>query len=280
MFDRRGHAVYTISGDTVRKVVEIGAEPGHVIDPTAFAMDPSDGTFVVADAPMRLQRVQVFTAAGARIAGFTLQAKAVARLMIDTFVVNGVGSIQFTGKSVFINQPETGALISELSLYGEPIRAFGNLRKTGQETDRDVHLALNSGFPLIDPTGGFYFVFSAGAPMFRRYDADGRLAFERHVEGPELDEYLRNLPGVWPKRVNGDGDLLPFVPPAIRAAAVDRAGRLWISLMQPFTYVYDRTGEKVRTVQFKGADVLSPSSLFFTTDGRLLVTPGCYAFRP
>ena len=98
--------------------------------------------------------------------------------------------------------------------------------------------------------------------------------------GTISDEYLRNLPGAWPKRRNGDGDLLPFVPPAIRTAAVDRAGSLWISLMQPVTYVYDATGEKVRTVQFKGADVFAPSSLFFAKDGRVLVTPGCYEFRP
>jgi hypothetical protein len=279
VFDRRAHAVYTIAGDAAKKIIEVGAEPGRVIDPTAFALDPSDGTFVIADAPLRKQRIQVFTANGSRMAGFTLQGKEVARVMIDTMVLSGVGSIQFTGRSLFINQPETGALFSELSLYGEPIRAFGELRKTGQEADRDVHLALNSGFPLIDPTGGFYFVFSAGIPAFRKYDATGALVFERHVEGPELDEYVRALPGVWPKRRNGEGDFLPYVPPAIRAAGVDRTGRLWISLMDPITYVYDKTGDKIRTVKFRGADVFAPSSFFFTKDGRVLVTPGCYEFR-
>ena len=280
VFDRRSHAVYTIAGGTATKLIEIGAEPGRVIDPTAFAIDPADGTFVIADAPLRQQRIQVFTATGSRMAGFTLQTKEVARVTLDTVVLNGVGSIQFTGRSLFINQPETGALISELSLFGEPLRAFGDLRKTGQEADRDVQLAFNSGFPLIDPAGGFYFVFSAGVPAFRKYDANGKLLFERHIEGLEVDEYLRNLPGAWPKRRNGDGDLLPFVPPAIRTAAVDRAGSLWISLMQPVTYVYDATGEKVRTVQVKGAAVFAPSSLFFAKDGRVLVTPGCYEFRP
>jgi hypothetical protein len=49
--------------------------------------------------------------------------------------------------------------------------------------------------------------------------------------------------------------------------------------MEPFTYVYDARGDKIRTVQFKGADVIRPSSLFFTKDGRVLVTPGCYEFR-
>jgi hypothetical protein len=279
VFDRRAHAVYTIAGDAAKKIIEVGAEPGRIIDPTAFALDPSDGTFVIADAPLRRQRIQVFTANGSRMAGFTLDTREIARVTIGTMVLNGVGSIQFTGRSIVINQAETGALFSELSLYGEPIRAFGELRKTGQEADRDVHLALNSGFPLIDPTGGFYFVFSAGIPAFRKYDANGALVFERHIEGPELDEYVRTLPGVWPKRPNGEGDLLPYVPPAIRAAGVDRAGLLWISLMDPVTYVYDRTGEKVRTVQFKGADILAPSSFFFTKDGRVLVTHGCYAFR-
>jgi len=278
VFDRRAHAVYTIAGDTAKKVIEVGAEPGRVIDPTAFALDTSDGTFAVADAPLRQQRIQVFTANGSRLAGFTLQTKEVARVTIDTMVLNGVGSIQFNGRSLFISQPETGALISELSLYGEPIRAIGELRKTGHEAEPDVHLALNSGFPLIDPTGGFYFVFSAGIPAFRKYSANGVLLFERHIEGPELDEYVRTLPGIWPKRRNGDGDLLPYVPPAIRAAGVDRSGRLWISLMNPTTYVYD-SGDKIRTVQFKGADVFAPSSFFFTKDGRLLVTPGCYEFR-
>jgi hypothetical protein len=279
VFDRRAHAVYTITGDIAKKVIEVGAESGRVIDPTAFALDPADGTFVIADAPFRRQRIQVFTAGGSRMAGFTLQTREVARVTLDTMVLNGVGSIQFTGRSIVINQAETGALFSELSLYGESIRAFGELRKTGQEADHDVHLALNSGFPLIDPTGGFYFVFSAGIPAFRKYDANGTLLFERHIEGPELDNYVGTLPGVWPKRLNGDGDLLPYVPPAIRAAGVDRSGRLWVSLMDPITYVYDRTGEKVRTVQFKGADVFAPSSFFFTKDGRVLVTPGCYEFR-
>src|SRR6185436_316032 len=107
----------------------------------------------------------------------------------------------------------------------------------------------------------------------------GALLFERHIEGPELDDYLGTLPSRWPAHRTEDGDLLPLVPPAIRAAGVDRQGRLWVSLMQPVTYVYDTSGDKIRTVQFRGADVLTPNSLFFTKDGRILVTQGCYEFR-
>jgi hypothetical protein len=279
VFDRRAHAVYTIAGDAPKKIVDIGAEPGRVLDPTAFDIDPSDGSFVVADAPLRQSRVQVFTSDGRRLGGFTLPEREKPRLMLENMVLNGIGSVQYTGGNILINQPEAGVLVSELGPYGTRIRAFGELRATGHEADHDVHLALNTGLPLADPTGGYYFVFSAGIPVFRKYDAKGALLFERHVEGPEVDDYLRTMPTRWPTRRTEDGDILPLVLPAVRTAGVDREGRLWIALISPFTYVYDGSGEKLRTVQFKGASLLRPNSLFFTKDGRVLVTPGCYEFR-
>jgi hypothetical protein len=73
---------------------------------------------------------------------------------------------------------------------------------------------------------------------------------------------------------------VPFVTPAIRSAAVSPSGELWISFSVPYTYVYDRDGDKVRTVQFRAAGPVSPTSLSFAPNGRLLVTPGCYVFTP
>ena len=279
VFDRRAHAVFTIAGDAPKKIVDIGAEPGRVLDPTAFDIDPADGSFVVADAPLRRPRVQVFTAEGRRLAGFTLPDREKPRLVIGSAVLNGIASIQYAGGRIVLNQPEAGALVSELELFGTPLRTFGQLRSTGHESDVNLHLTLNTGLPLADPTGGFYFVFSAGVPLFRKYDDKGALLFERHIEGPEMDPYLRAMPARWPTRRTEDGDVLPFVPPAVSTAGVDREGRLWIALTSSFTYVYDGSGEKLRTVQFKGASVLTPNSLFFTKDGRILVTPGCYEFR-
>ena len=182
VFDRRAHAVYTIAGDTVKKIIEVGAEAGRVLDPSAFDIDPADGSFVIGDAPFEGARIQTFTATGARLGGFSLPGRHVPRVTMDSFVLSGVGSIQFTGATILINQPEQGSLITELAFDGTPRRAIGELRATGQ-ADPNVHLALNGGFPLVDPTGGFYFVFSAGVPMFRKYDARGRLLFERHLEG-------------------------------------------------------------------------------------------------
>jgi hypothetical protein len=280
VFDRRAHAVYTIERDQPpRKVIEVGQEAGRVLDPGAFDIDPSDGSFVIADAPNRRERVQTFTSSGSRLRGFTLPGRELPRLTLDNMVLNGVGSLQYTGNAILLNQPERGALVTELALDGTPTRTFGELRATGHEAERDLHLALNVGLPLVDPGGGYYFVFQAGVPLFRKYDAGGRFLFERHVEGPEVDEYLRRMPTAWPPHRTADGDVVPLVPPAVRAAGVDRHGNLWISLTVPFTYVYDTAGDKRRTVQFKGADILTPNSLFFTKDGRILVTPGCYEFN-
>jgi hypothetical protein len=276
VFDRRSHTVfaYTPGAEAPRKIIQIGAEPGRVIQPTAFDVAP-DATFVVADAPFGVERIQVFSAGGATLSAFSLAGRAVPRLTIDSFVLNGVGSIEYTGSSILISQPETGGLVTEYTAAGRVKRTFGELRRTGHETDAELHTALNAGLALVAPDGGFYFVFLAGVPLFRKYDAAGTLVFERHVEGAEVDELLRTLPTTWRARRPNEAAV---VTPSIRTAAVDRGGHLWISLRVPYTYVYDTSGDKRRVVQFRGAGVLAAASLSFTEDLRVLVTPGCYAF--
>ena len=113
--------------------------------------------------------------------------------------------------------------------------------------------------------------------MFRKYDDAGQLLFERHVEGAEIDGFLKSLPSVWPRRQTAEGEL-PLVRPTVRTATVDHKGRLWISLAVPYTYVYAPDGDKVRTIQFRGAGTLAPASLSPGTRGQLLATPGLYEF--
>lgn len=280
VFDRRGHSVYAVeaNGQSSRKIVEIGGEDGRVIEPRAFAASP-DGTFVVADAPNGRERIQVFNAAGERRAGFTLPGRATPRVTFTGLSLTGVGTMAFTGRTVLLSQPETGALFVEYTLSGTPFRSIGRLRQTGHDDDRELHLALNAGIPLINPRGGFYFVFLAGSPVLQRYDADGVLLFERVMQGRELDPLMASMPETWPRRKVGDAEV-PFVVPTVRTASVDDAGRLWVAFTIPFTYVFDEAGEKIRTVQFRAAGIVSPSSLFFASNGRLLMTPGCYEFRP
>jgi hypothetical protein len=278
VFDRRSHTVwaYTPGAEAPRKIVQIGAEPGRVIQPTAFDFAP-DNTFVVADAPFGRERIQIFSAGGTSLSGFSLPGRALPRLTLDSFVLNGVGSLEYTGSSILISQPEAGALITEYAVDGRVTRTFGELRRTGHESDAELHAALNVGVALPLPDGGYYYVFMAGVPMFRKYDAAGALVFERHVEGIEIDPMVRSLPTTWRARRPNEGEAA-VVTPTVRTAAVDPKGRLWISLRVPYTYVYDTRGDKQRVVQFRAAGVLSPASLSFTKDGRVLVTPGCYAF--
>ena len=278
VLDRRGHVVYRVSrsGTDATKIVQIGSESGRIIGPSAFVL--AGDRFLVADGPGRRERVQLFDLDGTRVSGFWLPGRATPRITIGELTLSGVSSLQWTGRSILMSQPEFGGLMTEFTVGGQPYRTFGVFRNTGHEADRDVHLALNSGLPLVDPTGGYYFVFQAGLPMFRKYDADGLLLFERHIEGPELDAMIQTLPTSWPRHPDETGHELPLLLPTVRAAAVAPDGALWVSLRVPYTYVYDRNGEKVRTVQFQAAGTLSPDSFFFESHDRLLVTPGCYVF--
>lgn len=279
VLDRRAQAVYSIDAarTSATRIVEIGQEPGRIIQPTALASEPG-GSFVVADRPGDGTRIQRFAERGYLLNGFTIAPQPGPQLAVPGLVGGGVTSLQYTGESIFVSQPDSGSLVTEYSWDGKVRRAFGALRRTGQESDRALHLALNAGIPLVDPTGGFYFVFQAGIPLFRKYDAAGRLVFERHIEGRELDETLRNQPAAWPKRRTPEGDEWPAVPVVVRTAAVDPRGNLWIALADPFVYVYSPDGDRIRTLQLQAAGRLAPTSLFFATASRLLVTPGCYIF--
>ena len=262
---------------TVTPLVAIGHEPGRVIQPVGFSAAP-DGSFAVADVPTGRQRLQVFAADGQRLRGFYLPGRAPAVVAMGGAFTGGIGFLHYTGSSILLNQPDTGSLIVEYSLDGRVIRTVGMPRFTGFETDSDVHCALNAGLPLANPRGGFYFVFLAGEPRFRRYNANGALEYERVIQGPELDVLLAARPTRWPMpRERGEA---PVVPPLVRTAAVDNQGNLWVALVPPFTYVYDNTGEKTRTVQFRAAGMIAPNSFSFAPDGQLLVTPGLYVFDP
>lgn len=277
VFDRRAHTVFGIDEamSAAYPLVEIGGEPGRILEPTAFSA-AADGSFVVADAPRGQGRVQVFSPAGQLLHQFLLPGPARARLTIDGFAAGGLAGLHYTGTSLLMSVPEWGGLITEYSLSGKPLRTFGQLRPTGHEDDRDVHLALNSGLVISTPDGGCFFVFQTGQPVFRKYDASGALQFERHVEGREIDALVSTLPDRWPR----GADEQPMIQPTVRAAAVDPAAQLWISLSVPFTYVFDRDGDKVRVVQLRAAGVVAPTSLVFGKNGRLLATPQLAIFDP
>lgn len=277
VFDRRAHAVWGIDSrlDGAFNIVDIGAEPGRLLDPTAFAVAP-DGSFVVADAPRGQARIQAFTSTGARTAGFFLTQAARPRLTMDNAILSGIGTLQFTGTSILVSQPENGSLVSEYALSGQPVRSLGLLRATGHESDPDVHVALNSSIPLLAPDGSLFLVFQAGMPVFRKYNTDGQLLFERSIQGQEVDPVVRALPSSWPRNPF-DGEL-PLVRPTVRSAALSPTGQLWVAFEAGFVYVFDADGDRIRTLRLRGAGAVTPTTMSFGPSGRLLITPGLHEY--
>ena len=160
---------------TLIKLVEIGPSSAGSFsraDSTLLRQD----RFVVADASGR--RTCSFGGGGLRRAGVHASGRQrTASIVVGPLLMSGIASIQFTEPTLLISQPESGTLFTEYSSSGYAFRTFGRLRDTGHEQDRDVHLALNVGLPLVDPTGGYFCVFLAGRPMFQS-DRDGRALYD------------------------------------------------------------------------------------------------------
>jgi hypothetical protein len=277
-FDRMSHSVHRLNAawTAATRIVAIGQAKGELLQPSAF--DSATDIFAVSDAPFGVDRIQVFYKDGTALGAFQPRIRSIPRVTLGAAVMNGAGSLAVTNDSVFLGEPDSGWLVSEYALDGALKRSFGQLRATGHETDSDVHIGLNTGIPLPAADGGTWFVFQAGVPVLRKYDARGELVFERHIEGVELDPIVRTLPLTWPRHRIGADRELPLILPNVQAAAVAPDGSIWIALSIPYVYVFDATGEKTRVVQLEGAGTISATSLAFSREGRLIVTPGGYEF--
>lgn len=276
VLDRRAHTVHRVDrqGRTVTSILEVGHEAGRILRPSAIALSDDD-ILAVLDAPGAYERLQYFSPEGMRIGGFYLPSVRAPTVTVGAQLVSGDGGMAFDGQHFWFNRPAWGALMSEMDSTGQVLGHVGVLRPTGFESNGNLHHALNAGFPIVDPTGGMYFVFQSGRPMLRKYDARGALSFERHIEGPELDPIIQRLPTRWDTPADGSR---PLPAPVVRAAAADRQGRLWVALQTGHLYVYDESGEKIRTVTLGGPAPELVSSLFFTRAGRLLTGPAGYEF--
>jgi hypothetical protein len=140
---------------TARKVVDVGQEEGRIIQAGGFDTT-AEGSFVVADVPRGQERLQIFGPGALRTGGFFIAGRSMPQVIVGSYAVTGINSLQFSGTSIFVSEPERGSLITEYSTGGVPQRTIGRLRETGHEQERDLNLALNAGLPLVDPTGGVY----------------------------------------------------------------------------------------------------------------------------
>ena len=172
----------------------------------------------------------MFSEAGRRLGGFSLPGRCGARVTLGNNVLSGVGSLQYTGRVDPHEPARDRARSSPSSAWrGTPTRSIGALRPTGHEAEPDLHLALNSGLPLANPAAGSTSSSRRASRRSGSTTGEGRLVFERHIEGVELDRRRRRIPTVWPRRPGGGRQPdLPLVTPMVRTAAVDPAGNLWV----------------------------------------------------
>ena len=228
----------------------------------------------MADAPLERERVQVFNAQGLRIAGFELPSRSLPRVLLDSIVLNGVGSLHFTGRRMLISQPEHGGAITEYDLYGQPQRTIGRLRPTGHEADHELHVALNAAIPLATlrrRRSGSCFrpvcrCSVATTPQARCSSSGGSRAASSIAISPRCRS-------TWPRRrIDSAGDSAGHAHGARGGARCRR--RLWISFVVPWVFEYDEDGDKIGVFQLQAAGPLAPTSLAFGPDRRLFVTPG------
>jgi len=153
VLDRRAHTVFIVDAKktAATKLLQIGLESGRILGPGVLALGPND-LFAIADAPGKAERIQLFSLKGTWSGGFYLETRVAERIVVGPIVLNGVGSMHYTGTSFLVNQPESGALISELNAQGHVVRRIGTLRATGHESDTDLRLAryfgMSEGFFL------------------------------------------------------------------------------------------------------------------------------------
>lgn len=280
IFDVRAQQVYGVDAarQALKRLVAIGPSDGEILKPQAFSYS-ANRTFTVVDTPGNYERVQTFYEDGTPIGRYQRWPARAGppRITVNGVTFHGLGRIAPLGRNLLTGAEDAESLMSELDVDGNVVRHIGRMRGTGHERDAQLHRALNTGIPLVARDGSLYFVFTTGVPMFRKYSPAGELLFERHIEGPELDGLIQTLPAVWPTRRVESGEV-PVLTSTVTTAAIDPAGRLWVSLALPFTYVYDADGNKMRALQFRGTELMTPTSFFFAKNDRLLVTPGCYEF--
>src|SRR5258708_38486641 len=109
-------------------IVEVGQEEGRIIQPGGFDM-AADGSFVVADVPRGQERIQIFGPGALRTGGFFIAGRAMPQVILGSYAVTGISSLQFTGTSIVLSEPERGSLMTEYAASGIPRRTIGRLRE-------------------------------------------------------------------------------------------------------------------------------------------------------
>ena len=101
------------------------------------------------------------------------------------------------GLTFLVNRPEWGGLFTELDATGRSHSPDGHLRQIGPATDRDLHMAMNIGIPLVNPTADS---FSSFRPLFR---CSGSTAAKDGWYSSAISKAPNSTPAFWRSRPSG-----------------------------------------------------------------------------
>lgn len=247
-----------------RQIGKIGQALGEFYYPNDLAVD-KDGYIYVRDSMNR--RFQVFEWNGKPVGEFPNSPEA------HGLAVNSRGEI-------LLGQPQKGKLVTVYDRAGKQLRSFGELHKLSDfygagvaDLDAQYKHAINRVKFAVDSQDNVYVGFM-GAPVFQKYDANGRLLFEKKIGGPEAAAIVTGFQKDRKSPVRRGIDDIP-TPHIITGLAVDNAtGTLYVSFQwdRGWVYVANASGDGTAILEYPQRDLLV-QNISLSEDGKALLAP-------
>lgn len=253
-------------GEIEREMGRVGSGPGQLIRPESIGVS-GDGTVYVYDAYN--DRIQSLGADGAYKGEFST----------TPFIGFAVSS----GGEVYLGQPEKGSLVTVYSGEGKKLRSIGKL-KTFSEIygdkftykDELYRLGINRVNLFIDAQDNLYVSFML-APIVQKYSPDGKLLFERRLEGERIEKLteilLKDTDKIYvTTSIDGFQEKIITINPVVDP----RTGHIYTIFIDGSIYLLDEGGNPLNWLEPRTTRRFFPDTAGLGVEGELLLI----AFKP